>query len=130
MSPNPSRTPQPGRPVRGSTSGRPLMAALDLLGRRWSLRILWELRDGGLGARALRARCDDMSSSVLYTRLTDLRAAGLVAQDTDDAYALTPIGRQLGQAIDPLQRWAERWSQAQGPTPTPTRRATRRRPTI
>src|SRR5579872_4834582 len=50
--------PLPGRPVRGSTTGRPVMAALDLLGRRWTLRVLWELRDGPLGARALRERCD------------------------------------------------------------------------
>jgi DNA-binding HxlR family transcriptional regulator len=117
-------TPRPGRPVRGSTSGRPLMAALDLLGRRWTLRILWELRDGPLGARALRAHCDDMSSSVLYARLAELRTAGLVFQDVDDAYALTPIGRQLGHAIDPLHRWAERWSATQrsGP-PGPRSRA-------
>ena len=78
------------------------MAALDLLGRRWTLRILWELRDGSLGARALRARCDDMSSSVLYARLSELRTAGLVSQDADDdAYALTPIGRQLGPGHRP-----------------------------
>jgi DNA-binding HxlR family transcriptional regulator len=116
-------TPQPGHPVRGSTSGRPLMAALDLLGRRWTLRILWELRDGSLGARALRVRCDDMSSGVLYARLSDLRTAGLVSQDADDAYGLTQIGRQLGQAIDPLQRWAERWSSAQrAPSPRPRSR--------
>ncbi len=77
----PAATPVPGRPVRGSTTGRPLMAALDLLGRRWALRILWELRDGNLGARALRARCDEMSSSVLYERLGELRTAGLIEQD-------------------------------------------------
>jgi DNA-binding HxlR family transcriptional regulator len=86
------------------------MAALDLLGRRWTLRILWELRDGSLGARALRGRCDDMSSSVLYGRLGDLRAAGLIAQADDDAYELTSIGRQLGEAIAPLQQWADRWA--------------------
>jgi DNA-binding HxlR family transcriptional regulator len=92
------------------------MAALDLLGRRWTLRILWELREGGLGARALRARCDDMSSSVLYERLGELRAAGLVDQDDDGAYELTLIGRQLGEAMAPLQRWAERWaSHSTGP---------------
>ena len=113
--------PLPGTPVRGSTSGRPLMAALDLLGRRWTLRILWELRGGGLGARALRARCDDMSSSVLYARLSELRTAGLVSQDPDDTYVLTVLGRQLGQAIDPLQRWAERWSAAQRPGRTGNR---------
>jgi DNA-binding HxlR family transcriptional regulator len=90
------------------------MAALDLLGRRWTLRILWELRDGSLGARALRTRCDDMSSSVLYERLGDLRAAGLVTQSDGGTYALSPLGRQLGDAITPLQRWAERWSAATG----------------
>ena len=51
------------------------MAALDLLGRRWALRLLWELRGGPVGARALRERCDGMSSSVLYERLTELRTA-------------------------------------------------------
>jgi DNA-binding HxlR family transcriptional regulator len=108
--PTPTPTPLPGRPVRGSTTGRPLMAALDLLGRRWTLRILWELRDGGLGARALRTACDDMSSSVLYERLAELQTAGLVAQQDDGTYALTALGRQLGTAIDPLQKWADRWA--------------------
>ena len=36
------------RTVRGSRSGRPIMALLDLLGRRWTLRILWELREQAL----------------------------------------------------------------------------------
>ena len=44
----------PGQPVRGSASGRPIMALLDLLGRRWALRILWELRDGPLPTSARR----------------------------------------------------------------------------
>ena len=46
-------TPKPGTRVRGSRTGRPIMAALDLLGRRWALRILWELRAGALSFRAL-----------------------------------------------------------------------------
>ena len=49
------------------------MALLDLLGRRWSLRVLWELRDGPLTSRALRAACDEASPSVLQARLADLR---------------------------------------------------------
>jgi len=84
------------------------MAALDLLGRRWTLRIMWELRDGPLGFRDLQARCDAMSSSVLRTRLVELVDEGLVHQD-GDGYGLTRIGRELGEAIDPLSRWAKRW---------------------
>ena len=86
------------------------MAALDLLGRRWTLRILWELRHGSLGARALQAACDHMSSSVLYERLAELQTAGLVTRENDGTYALSALGRQLGVALDPLQKWAERWA--------------------
>ncbi len=104
-------TPRPGRPVRGSPRGRPIMAALDLLGRRWSLRILWELRDGPLGFRALQQACDGMSSSVLGDRLRELVDAGLVGRDAGDAYVLTPLGAALRDALAPLSRWAERWDE-------------------
>jgi DNA-binding HxlR family transcriptional regulator len=107
--------PRPGRRVRGSTTGRPIMAALDLLGRRWALRMLWELRDGPLGARALQERCDRMSSSVLYQRLADLGGAGLLAQRDDGRYELTRLGISLGEAIDPLNRWARTWAASVGP---------------
>ena len=102
-------SPRPGRPVRGSRSGRPLLAVLDLLGRRWALRVLWALRDGPLGLRPLRSRCDAMSSSVLYTRLRELIDAGLVEQRPDGAYRLTDLGIDLASALQPLQLWAAHW---------------------
>jgi DNA-binding HxlR family transcriptional regulator len=103
--------PYPGRPVRGSTTGRPVMAAFDLLGRRWALRVLWELRRGPLGFRALQQRCDDVSPTVLNTRLRELRDAGLIEQDELKAHRLTPLGRDLRDALSPLQAWSERWAQ-------------------
>src|SRR5215212_9004567 len=99
------------RTVRGSTSGRPIMALLDLLGRRWSLRIIWELRDDrSLTSRALRTACDDASPTILQTRLSELREAGLVELVTGDGYRLTALGRELTETILPLHRFAERWS--------------------
>lgn len=86
------------------------MAALDLLGRRWALRLLWELRDGPVGARDLRTRCDGMSSSVLYERIRELSAAGLIDRDADLRYQLTGIGRSLHAAIAPLDTWASTWA--------------------
>ena len=68
------------RTFRGSRSGRPIMALLDLLGRRWSLRILWELRGEALTSRALRAACDEASPTVLQARLSDLREASRVVK--------------------------------------------------
>ena len=103
-------TPKPGRPVRGSNTGRPIMALLDLLGRRWTLRILWELRSETLGFRILQERCDSMSPSVLSQRLTELQDAGIVAHDEKGDYALTKEGEELLHALTPLQDWASGWA--------------------
>lgn len=86
------------------------MAAMDLLGRRWALRVLWELRAESLGARALLARCDGLSSSVLYERLRELRDAGLIEKTADGTYALTAHGAGLGRALAPLEAWAGTWA--------------------
>lgn len=106
--------PKPGRPVRGSSTGRPLMAALDLFGRRWSLRVVWELHDGPLGFRALQQRCENMSSSVLRQRLNDLMDVRIVEQHPDTSYALTPLGRDAYRALRPLVRWSTRWADQLG----------------
>ena len=101
--------PLPGRPVRGSSTGRPTMALLDLLGRRWALRILWELRDGrGQTFRVLQQSCADMSSSVLSDRLHELREARIVTAGPG-GYVLTPAGRGLLDALEPLNEWALSW---------------------
>lgn len=105
--------PRPGRPVRGSHTGRPVMAAMDLLGRRWALRVIWELRAGPVGARALLARCDGLSSSVLYQRLGELANAGLLSS-SDEGYVLTELGVSLGAAIAPLDAWATTWADQVG----------------
>jgi len=96
--------------VRGSRSGRPIMALLDLLGRRWSLRILWELRAQVLTSRGLRAACDEASPTVLQARLSELREAGLVELAAASGYGLTLLGRELLENFLPLHRFAERWS--------------------
>src|SRR5262249_25282141 len=102
--------PRPGRAVRGSRSGRPLMAALDLLGRRHALRVLFELRDGALRFRELAARCGDVSPSVLNARLRELRESGLIAQEAASGYRLTERGAELGAVLAPLARWSEAWA--------------------
>lgn len=109
-----AKTPLPGRPVPGSRTGRPIMAALNLLSRRWVLRIVWELREGPLGFRDMQARCDQMSPNTLSTRLAELREAGIVAHDAAGDWILTPLGRALEPALRELGRWAAEWAQALG----------------
>jgi DNA-binding HxlR family transcriptional regulator len=89
------------------------MALLDLLGRRWALRVIWELREGPRLFRELQSGCDGMSSSVLNQRLTELRAAGIVEQG-DRGYELTGEGRRLLEAYAPLSEWAARWAKRAG----------------
>jgi len=105
-----ARSPRPGRRVRGSQTGRPIMALLDLLGRRWALRVIWELREGGLSFRALQQRCDGVSPTVLNTRLAELREAGVLAPREGDGYRLTREGAALLAALAPLDAWAKSWA--------------------
>jgi DNA-binding HxlR family transcriptional regulator len=100
----------PGRQVRGSATGRPIMALLDLLGRRGTLRLLWELRGGEAQTfRVVQAAAGGMSSSVLNVRLRELREARLVALG-ESGYALTPLGRQLLDELGTLNKWAQAWA--------------------
>lgn len=101
--------PKPGQAVRGSTTGRPIMALLDLLGRRWSLRVLWELHQAPANFRELQSRCEGLSPSVLNTRLNELREARLL-ENGAQGYQLSRLGLELIEQCLPLAQWAEGWS--------------------
>jgi DNA-binding HxlR family transcriptional regulator len=96
--------------VRGSRTGRPIMALLDLLGRRWTLRILWELREQPLNFRALQEACGNLSPSVLNARLRELREAGILELREPKGYAPTALAESLGEILIPLDNWAKRWA--------------------
>ena len=104
--------PLAGRAQREARSSPPLVALLDLLGRRGSLRLVWELRDGhGQSFRLLRSSADGISPSVLNSRLKELREAQLVAL-TASGYQLTSHGLDLVRRLKPLGRWAQAWGRA------------------
>ena len=102
--------PRPGQRVRGSRTGRPVMAALDLLGRRGSLRVLWELRDGAPRTFRELSAAAELPPATLNTRLRELRDAGIV--DADGGYKLSKLGLQLPAALAPLVEWAGSWAKA------------------
>jgi DNA-binding HxlR family transcriptional regulator len=89
------------------------MALLDLLGRRWALRVLYELGEEPLSFRALRTRCDEISPSVLNGRLAELREAGFVELREGGGYVLTRLGRELGARLIDLDSLAKRWAKQQ-----------------
>ncbi|WP_310618996.1 winged helix-turn-helix transcriptional regulator [Flexibacterium corallicola] len=99
--------PQPGQPVRGSKTGAPVMALLDLLGRRWALGVLWVLAENApCTFNALQAKCTGISPGVLNTRLKELKLANLIEQG-ESGYALTSQGAELFNMMEPLGMWAK-----------------------
>ena len=88
------------------------MALFDLVGRRWNLRIIWELHWAGqpLTFRELRSACGDISSSVLTQRLRELADTRITAH-TGDGYALTGTGTRLVAALQPVLEWSSTWNQ-------------------
>ena len=87
-----------------------MLALLDLLGRRWALRILWELRQQPATFQSLQRRCDSMSTSVLSQRLGELRESQLVEKDAAGSYALTESGMRLLTRLDGIDEWTQEWA--------------------
>lgn len=102
--------PIPGAPVRGSKTGKPIMALFDLLGRTWCLGIIWQLSLGNATFRQLQARCEDISPTLLNKRLKELTQLGLVMK-TDTGYGLTEQAQALAFLIKPMAPWAQSWAE-------------------
>jgi len=101
--------PIPGAQVRGSKTGKPIMALLDLLGRTWALGIVWQLNQGSATFRELQQRCEKISPSLLNTRLKELKVLKLV-ESTPSGYQLTKNGQGLFSIVSPLGEWSLLWA--------------------
>lgn len=85
---------------------RAVESVLDLLGRRWALRLVWELRRSTLSFSELRERTG-ISPSVLSARLRELVDSGVLERDGARRYRLSGRGRELARILYELNRWAE-----------------------
>jgi DNA-binding HxlR family transcriptional regulator len=101
--------PIPGKPVRGSESGVPIMALFDLLGRTWAMGVIWQLQGGPYTFRALQERCESISPSMLNSRIKDLAEGGIVER-TLDGYLLTGRGEELIEILLPFAGWSKTWA--------------------
>jgi DNA-binding HxlR family transcriptional regulator len=95
------------------------MALLDLLGRNWSMRVLWELcHEGPCTFRELQERCESVSPGVLNSRLKELRESRLVELGPE-GYQATAMGRSLFDVLLPLDQWSKRWATSLARKPSP-----------
>jgi DNA-binding HxlR family transcriptional regulator len=88
---------------------RPIMLLIDLLGKKWIMRILWELNQEPCSFRALQSRCDKISPTILNKRIKELVAANLVAKAKPNGYYLNDLGLELIDLFHPLNDWVKKW---------------------
>lgn len=92
-----------------------MAAALEIVGDRWSLLIVRELRFGNHRFSAI-ARNTGAPRDRLAARLKDLVAAGVVearqyqASPPRSEYHLTEAGRELAHVLQALREWGDRWA--------------------
>lgn len=101
--------PIPGKPVRGSKTGVPIMALFDLLGRTWAMGVIWQLQNGPYTFRELQERCESISPSILNSRIKDLKEADIIER-TLDGYQLTKRGNELIKLLLPFGGWSMDWA--------------------
>jgi DNA-binding HxlR family transcriptional regulator len=82
---------------------------INLLSKKWVMRIIWELRAEALTFRELQTACGGLSPTVLNNRLKLLQEDQLVQKDSSRGYSLTDMGRDLLEVYRPLNRWAISW---------------------
>lgn len=105
------KIPLPGQPVRGSQSGTPIMALFDLLGRHWSMGVVWTLSEvGPCTFRKLQEECETISPMSLNTRLKELQVAGFVTR-SNEGYEVTELGKQLHKQLRPLGQFSRMWAE-------------------
>jgi DNA-binding HxlR family transcriptional regulator len=101
--------PQEPRQLKACES---LTAVFDLLGKRWSALIIDLLLQGPARFSELARAIPGVSNRVLAARLLELTEAGIVERSVDPgpptstAYSLTPLGQDLGPALEELRGWA------------------------
>jgi DNA-binding HxlR family transcriptional regulator len=83
---------------------------LALLESRYSIRVLWALKDGHAQTfRLLQDSVGGITPNTLNTRIKELREAGLVNHGKE-GYVLTPPGADLMKRLGDLPAFASKWS--------------------
>lgn len=98
--------PQRIQNIRRAPTSTLMCQALDIAGRRWALRVVWELRVGPLNFRALQAACGHISPSVLQRRLHELREQEIVEKIPRLGYRLSAHGETLFHVLAQLDKWS------------------------
>lgn len=88
------------------------MLAMDLVGGKWKMVILWHLRNGTLRFNELRRLMPGITQKMLTQQLRELEDAGIITRTVYPVvppkveYALTKEGERLIPSLDMLCEWS------------------------
>jgi DNA-binding HxlR family transcriptional regulator len=102
------------RRLKSGTSGDcPLADLIDMIGGRWKVLALWQLREGRKRFTELRRLMPGVTQKMLTQQLRQLEADGLVWREVFPQvppkveYGLTATGEELGELLVTLSKWAK-----------------------
>ena len=90
-------------------------AAMDVIGGKWKVLVLWALHVRPHRFGELRRELPGITEKVLASHLRELEADGIVHREVYDEvpprveYSLTPRGVTLNEALEPLGAWGRRY---------------------
>ncbi|MFE3828833.1 winged helix-turn-helix transcriptional regulator [Streptomyces sp. NPDC059092] len=115
-----------GRPGAPDAYHCGIDAAMDVIGGKWKVLILWALEGGPRRFGALRRMLPGVTEKVLTAHLRELEAHGIVSREVYDEvpprveYALTASGVALELALRPLGLWGREHVLGKAPRTSPT----------
>ncbi|WNF31367.1 helix-turn-helix domain-containing protein [Streptomyces sp. C11-1] len=86
-------------------------AAMDVIGGKWKVLILWALNEKTCRFGELRRAVPGVTEKVLSSQLRELEDDGIVHREVFAEvpprveYSLTPLGFSLNAALEPLGEW-------------------------
>ncbi len=94
----------------------PVLHALNIIGGKWRIPILWKLTESNLRYNELKRRLSGITNIMLTRSLKELEAYGLVHRiqyseiPPHVEYSLTEAGKELVPALLCIKNWGEKIS--------------------
>jgi DNA-binding HxlR family transcriptional regulator len=86
-------------------------AAVEIIGSRWNLLIIWHLRDGTLRFTELQKRIGDVNSKTITKHLRDLERSNIINRvvfaevPPRVEYSLTEYGKAFLPVFEAINKW-------------------------
>lgn len=115
----------PSFDFRGTRYNNPVELALDVIGGKWKMPILWRLQDGVRRHGELRRSLSGITAKMLTQQLRELEADGMLTRTVHAQvpprvdYAITDLGRTALVPIQALREWGTLFLREQSGTAHP-----------